>query len=115
MGSSVDNILSKKNVNLVVGIVSILVCLWLVMFAVPSLFYYMFDTILGNLILIGIVVIASMKDLSVGLMVGIAFIILFRFSDMSSTESVMNKMVSKASSGLVEGFYNKKHGSKHYE
>lgn len=96
---SVDNILSKKNVNLVVGIVSILVCLWLVMFAVPSLFYYMFDTILGNLILIGIVVITSMENLSVGIMVGVAFIILFRFSGMSSAE-LINRMTSKASSGF---------------
>ena len=49
---SLKETFSEKNMNMFVGLISLLIALWLVMFAVPDLFVSLFDTPLGNLILI---------------------------------------------------------------
>jgi len=72
-----------KTRNLIVGLFSLLVALWLVMFAVPELFVNLFDTPLGNLILITFIVLAGMHSIIMGVGLAIIFVILFRFSHMS--------------------------------
>jgi hypothetical protein len=72
-----------KTRNLIVGLFSLLVALWLVMFAVPELFVNLFDTPLGNLILIAFIVLAGMHSIIMGVGLAIIFVILFRFSHMS--------------------------------
>jgi hypothetical protein len=83
MSFSISEVFSKKNLNLAVGLITLLVVLWVVMFAVPSLFVSLFDTGLGNLILLAFILLAFMynKNLAVGL--AIVFIVLWRFSHMS--------------------------------
>jgi hypothetical protein len=83
MSFSISEVFSKKNLNLAVGLITLLVVLWVVMFAVPSLFVSLFDTGLGNLILLAFIMLAFMynKNLAVGL--AIVFIVLWRFSHMS--------------------------------
>jgi hypothetical protein len=73
----------EKNRNLLVGLFSLLVVLWLVMFAVPDLFINLFDTALGNLILIGFIILAGMNNMLMGLGLAVIFVILFRLSHMS--------------------------------
>jgi len=73
----------EKNRNLLVGLFSLLVVLWLVMFAVPDLFVNLFDTALGNLILIGFIILAGMNNMLMGLGLAVIFVILFRLSHMS--------------------------------
>lgn len=38
------NLMSQKNLNLLVGLFSLLFVLWVIMFAIPSLFVSLFDT-----------------------------------------------------------------------
>ena len=71
------------NVNLIVGLISLLVVLWLVMFVVPGIFVNLFDTLLGNLFLLIFVVLAGMYNITLGIGLAAIFIILFRFSKMS--------------------------------
>jgi hypothetical protein len=74
---------NEKNRNLVVGLFSLLVVLWMIMFVVPDIFVNLFDTLLGNLILIGFIVLAGMNNMLMGLGLALIFVILFRFSHMS--------------------------------
>ena len=74
---------SEKNMNLFVGLFSLLVALWLIMFAVPNIFVKLFDTPLGNLFLIGFIILATMHNIPMGFGLAIIFVILFRFSHMS--------------------------------
>ena len=83
MDLSIKSIFSKNNLNLVVGLITLLIVLWMVMFAIPSLFYNLFDTGLGNLILIAFIFLAAMYDVSLALGLAIVFIILYRFSHIS--------------------------------
>jgi hypothetical protein len=82
MALSFTNVFSKKNLNLVVGLITLLIVLWVVMFAVPSLFYNLFETGLGNLILLVFVFLAAMYNMNLAVGLAIVFIILYRFSHM---------------------------------
>jgi len=76
--------MDQKKRNLIVGLFSLLVALWIVMFAVPELFVNLFDTALGNLILIVFIILAGMYNVFMGLGLAAVFVILFRFSHLSS-------------------------------
>jgi hypothetical protein len=70
----------EKNRNLLVGLFSLLVALWLIMYVVPDIFVNLFDTPLGNLILIGFIILAGMNNMLMGIGLAVIFFILFRFS-----------------------------------
>lgn len=78
-----NNIFNKHNVNLVIGLITVLIVLWLVMIGIPGIFVSLFDTILGNLLLLGFIVLALMYSIPLGAGLSIVFIILYRFSHMS--------------------------------
>lgn len=75
---------SRKNINLAVGLITLLIFLWVIMFAVPSLFVSLFDTALGNLILIVFIGLAGLYNVGLALGLSIIFVILWRFSHMST-------------------------------
>ena len=77
-----DKIFNKHNVNLIVGLITLLLVLWLIMFAIPGVFVSLFETILGNLILLSFTVLALMYNITLGVGMAIIFIILYRFSHM---------------------------------
>ena len=70
--------LSKSNQNLLVGILGLLVLIWALMFVVPSLFIYLFHTLLGNLILLAVALFVASRNVALGLALGAAFIIMVR-------------------------------------
>ena len=83
MDISLSSVFSRKNINLVVGLLTLLLGLWVVMFAVPSLFVNLFDTGLGNLILIAFILLAAMYNTNLAVGLSIVFLVLYRFSHMS--------------------------------
>jgi hypothetical protein len=83
MASSFGNLFSRQNLNLLVGLITLFLILWLIMYAVPGLFVSMFDTNLGNLILIAFIFLASMYSINLALGLSVVFLILWRFSHMS--------------------------------
>ena len=80
---SIDQIFAKKNVDIAVKIITLLVIGWIIMIAIPSLFVSLFDTIFGNIVLIGITILAGLYNINIGFIMAIVFMILFRFSHMS--------------------------------
>ena len=89
MSVSFESIFSRKNLNLVVGLITLLIFLWVVMFAVPSLFVNLFDTGLGNLILIAFIFLAMMYNINLAVGLAIVFIVLYRFSHMSIEQFII--------------------------
>lgn len=82
MALSLEGIFSRKNLNLVVGLITILILLWIIMFAVPGLFVTLFETLLGNLILIAFIFLSAMYNTNLAVGLSIVIIILWRFSHM---------------------------------
>ncbi len=80
---SLSNVFSKKNINLVVGLLTVLVVFWMVMFAIPGLFVHLFDTFLGNLVLFILVVLTFMFNPNLGVGIAIIFMVLYRYGRMS--------------------------------
>jgi hypothetical protein len=78
------NFLNKKNMNMFVGLLSLLILLWLVMYFIPSIFVNLFDTTLGNFLLLVFVVMAGMRDMTMGVGLAVVLLVLYRFSRMST-------------------------------
>lgn len=99
MSFSLKETFSQKNANLVVGLISLLVVLWLVMFTIPSIFVNLFDTLLGNMLLIVFIILAGMYNMNLAVGLAIVFVVLFRFSHMSpaysSPPSFFSRLFSK--------------------
>ena len=89
MGFSLEALFSRKNLNFVVGLITLLIVLWIVMFAVPGLFVNLFDTGLGNLILIAFIFLAAMYNINLAVGLAIVFIILWRFSHMRVEQFIL--------------------------
>jgi hypothetical protein len=89
MAFSLGGLFSRKNLNLVVGLITLLLVLWIVMFAIPNLFVSLFDTVLGNLILIAFIFLAGMYNVNLAVGLAIVFIVLWRFSHMSVEQFIL--------------------------
>lgn len=76
--------MDKKNMNMFVGLLSLLIALWLVMYFIPSIFVNLFDTTLGNFLLLVVVIMAGMRDMTMGVGLAVVLLVLYRFSRMSS-------------------------------
>lgn len=81
---SISNMFSEKNADIVIGFITILVIIWLVVFAIPALFVSLFNTILGNFILIGLVILTGMYSPVLAICIAILFFLLVRFAHMSA-------------------------------
>jgi hypothetical protein len=81
--------LSGKNLNLIVGLVVLLFILWTVLYALPTAFVSLFDTLVGNTLLLVIIIISFYYNKILGIGLAVIFIILFRFSRISQYSSYM--------------------------
>ena len=89
MKLSFDNIFSKQNMNLVVNLLTLLIILWVIMFAIPNLFFTLFHTLLGNLVLFAFIVLSAMYNINMSIGLAIVFIILYRFSHITTIETII--------------------------
>jgi hypothetical protein len=69
-----------------VGLLTILVGLWFVLYFIPDIFTSLFNTFLGNLILLVISALTVMYDLRYGVIVSVVFIVLYRFARLTQTK-----------------------------
>jgi hypothetical protein len=70
--------LNENTRTKLIGFLTILVALWLVLYFIPELFVSLFNTLLGNLILILSVFLLFMSNKIYGVMLGLIIIILYR-------------------------------------
>ena len=73
-----QNIQGKQ--SLFVGILTLLIGIWVIFYAVPELFASLFNTLVGNLILVFIVILTAMKNVVVSLGLAVFFLGLYNFS-----------------------------------
>jgi hypothetical protein len=70
--------------KLIVGLLSLLVILWLAMYAVPALFVALFDTFLGNILILAFIALAFMYNMNLAIGLTLVFLALWRFSHLGS-------------------------------
>lgn len=82
MKEIMSNIMKKTNNNntMLIGLLSILIGLWLLLYIIPNLLSSLFQTLLGNLILLLFFILSVSQNPTLGLLLGFGFIILYRFA-----------------------------------
>jgi len=63
-----------------IGLLTILIGLWLVLYLIPEVFVSLFNSLLGNLILIISTILIFMNNKTYGLLIGMMILVLYRFS-----------------------------------
>jgi hypothetical protein len=66
--------------SLFVGILTLLIAIWLIFYAVPELFASLFNTLIGNLILVFILILTAMRNVFISLGLAVFFLGLYNFS-----------------------------------
>lgn len=82
----IKNFINDENKTKAIGLLTILIAIWLVLYFIPEVFVSLFRTLLGNLILIVTVLLVYMNNRIYGLVIGLLFLLLFRFSQLSRKE-----------------------------
>lgn len=72
--------MANKNLKLAIKVVSVLVVIWAVAYAIPEMVVTLFNTWIGNAVLVGAVVLSSMYDLHIGVILAISLVVLWRAS-----------------------------------
>lgn len=93
----IKNLINDENKTKVIGLLTILIAIWLVLYFIPEVFVSLFNTLLGNLILIVTVLLVYMNNRMYGLVIGLIFLLLFRFSQLS------NKKLKEGFSFSIDG------------
>ena len=78
--NKLKNLINNENKTRLIGILTILLLLWLILYFIPELFGSLLNTILGNLLLLTICLLILMHNIKYGIVVSIVFIVLYRFS-----------------------------------
>ena len=84
MPNSIPDLFSEKYADLIIGLVTCLFAIWVIFFAIPALFINLFNNILGNLILVGIVILTGMYNPIIAICLAIIFFIMVRMFHMYS-------------------------------
>lgn len=79
-----NNILNQDNKYILIGIITILVSLWTLFYLIPGALSALFNTFLGNLILLGISLLLCFKNPYYGVISLVIFIILIRMITISN-------------------------------
>jgi len=74
----INNLLNEDNKLILFGILTILSVLWLILYMIPTLFIYLFNSILGNIILLLIVILISANNYKYGILFATIFIIFYQ-------------------------------------
>jgi hypothetical protein len=70
---------NQDNKKMLIGLLSILIALWVILYIIPGFLFSLFNTILGNLILLLSLILVSSKDVKYGIAMIIIFVVLYRF------------------------------------
>jgi hypothetical protein len=101
-------LLTEENKTKVIGLLTILALLWIVLYLIPGFFVSLFNTFLGNLILIVTVVLVSLYNYKYGIALGLLFIIIYRFTYLLRKEGFTWNKKSEQDFLLIQSTINPK-------
>ena len=81
MLKKIKEFVNDENKTMLLGLLTILIFIWLIIYLIPSFFVSLFDTFLGRIILILSVILVGVNNYRYGLMLGLILIIFMRFVD----------------------------------
>jgi len=85
ISKNIKNLINDDNKTKLIGLLTILIVLWLVLYFIPEIFVSLFNTLLGNLILLVITILVITYDIKCGILLSIILIVVYRFSHLTKT------------------------------
>jgi len=70
--------MDTKNRDFIVGLVSLIVTLWLLVSVFPSIWLALFHSLLGNLVLVGAVLLVGMRSVPLAIALAATLVVLWR-------------------------------------
>jgi len=82
---------TSDNTTILLGLLTILIGLWLLLYIIPSLLFSLFHTFLGNLILLLLLILVGSQNAFLALLMGVGVIIFYRFSSLNEQKREKKK------------------------
>ena len=86
ISKNIKNIFDDENKIRILGLLALLILIWFVLYFIPSIFTSLFNTLLGNIILLLSALLVTTYDVRCGIVTSLALIVLYRFSRLSAKE-----------------------------
>jgi hypothetical protein len=80
---TIKNLINEDNKTKIIGLLTILIFLWLILYFIPEIITSLFNTILGNLILVIISMLVCTYNIKYGIILIIVLVIIYRFFQLS--------------------------------
>jgi hypothetical protein len=74
------NILNEKNKNIIIGLITVFIIIWSILYAIPDFINSLFHTFLGIIILLLTVILISSNNIVYGIITALIFFILYRIT-----------------------------------
>ena len=87
-------LMNEENQQIIIGFLTILIFLWLILYIIPDILNNLFNTFLGNLILLLGIILLGSKDIKYSLLALLVIVLLYRFSQLNT----------KTKTTITEGF-----------
>jgi hypothetical protein len=94
--NSIKKLFNQENKSSIICFLSILLIAWMILYFIPELFTTLFETVLGNLILLTVSVLALSFNFKYGILITIIFIIIYRFGQL-----IINKKTNNGKEGFI--------------
>ena len=88
ISKNIKSFVNDENKTLLIGFFTLLIFVWLIIYLIPSFFVSLFDTFLGRMIMLVLVIIVGLNNYKYGLIMGLSLIIFMRFVDIVRVKSV---------------------------
>jgi len=76
----IQNLSSNENKTKIIGLLTIVIILWVVLYFIPEILTSLFNTLLGNLILVLIAILVSIYNTKYGIILILVLVSIYRFS-----------------------------------
>jgi len=86
ISKNIKNVFDDENKIRILGLLTLLILIWFVLYFIPSVFTSLFNTLLGNIILLLSALLITTYDIRFGIVTSLIFIVLYRFSRLSEKE-----------------------------
>ena len=103
ISKNIKNIFDDENKIRILGLLALLILIWFVLYFIPSIFTSLFNTLLGNIILLLSALLVTTYDVRCGIVTSLALIVLYRFSRLSAKERTraVNSAIEDSEGGML--------------
>ena len=98
---NIKKIFNEENKTTLLGFLTILILIWLVLYFIPELFTTLFETFLGNIILLTFCVLTLSYNLKYGILISLIILVICRFGQIIKNKKTNNNFHKDIKEGFI--------------